>query len=162
MIRFQCQLSAGGQEPFFFDFFLNGRKYIVYCHIHAAGTCARHQFHLAGRGLFTNIDAVRNAHEIGVFEFDARALVSVIQQNVKSRRFKFLGNLLAGFAQSLVGHVGHRDNHGKRRNCNRQPETVGVVRLLDRCCEDALDTDAVAAHDRRNFFAVGVEHARTH
>ena len=57
---------------------------------------ARHQLHLARRGLLPYIDAVRNAHQIGVFEFDAGTLVSVIEQHVKPCRFKLVGNLLAG------------------------------------------------------------------
>ena len=44
----------------------------------------------------------------------------------------------------------------------RQPEAVFVVALLDGGGQNALDANAITAHDRRDFFAVFVEHARAH
>src|SRR4029077_16594879 len=48
------------------------------------------------------------------------------------------------------------------RNWRRQPETIFIVTLLDGGSQDALDSYSVAAHDRRNFFAIFVEHPGSH
>ena len=62
------------------------------------------------------------------------------------------------FVRTLVGD----DDDLKRRDLGRQPEAVLVVVLLDGGGQDALDADAIAAHDGRDFLAVAVEHARAH
>ncbi len=70
--------------------------------------------------------------------------------------------MFTGLAQFRVTHVCHCHHHGERSNRGGKPESICIVRLLDGGGENALDADAVAAHDRRNFFAVGIKHARTH
>ena len=69
---------------------------------------------------------------------------------------------VSGGEQVFVGDVGDGDDYLERRDGGWQPEAVGVVALLDGCGEDALDADAIAAHDGRDFFAVGVEDAGSH
>jgi hypothetical protein len=68
-------------------------------HIHAGCRRARHQLHLAFGGLLAHVDAVGNAHQIRILEFDAGALVSVIEQHVEARGFQLRGQLFAGLAQ---------------------------------------------------------------
>ncbi len=46
--------------------------------------------------------------------------------------------------------------------CRRQPEAIFVIALLDRGGQNALDANAIAAHDGHDFFAIFIEHARTH
>ncbi len=54
------------------------------------------------------------------------------------------------------------DDNLKGGDLRRQPEAVFVVTLLDGGGENALDSDAVTAHDHRDFFAVLVEHTGAH
>jgi len=51
-------------------------------YVHARRRGTRHQFHNSACGLLAYIDAVGNADQIGVFEFDAGTLVAVIKQYV--------------------------------------------------------------------------------
>ena len=60
-----------------------------------SGGGAGYQLHLAGGGLLTYIDAVRDAYKVGIFKFDAGALVSVIQQHVDAGGVELGGDLLA-------------------------------------------------------------------
>ncbi len=57
---------------------------------------------LPAGGLLAHVDAVGNAHQIRILEFDAGALVPVIQQHVEPRRFQLRGQLFAGLAQRRV------------------------------------------------------------
>src|SRR5207237_1180944 len=80
----------------------------------------------------------------------------------ESSGFEVVRDLYGGAAQLVVGDVGRRDDDLKGSNLSGQPEAVFVVTLLDRGSEDPLDTDAVTAHDRRDFFAIAVKHASAH
>jgi hypothetical protein len=73
-----------------------------------------------------------------------------------------LGDVLGGGTDGLVLGVGGDDDNFKGRDGGRQPESVFVVILFDGGGEDALDADAVTAHDGRDFFAVAVENASAH
>src|ERR1700738_790154 len=55
-------------------------RHIHYRHVFTLRLSPRHQLHHAARRLLPHIDAVRNPHQVRIFEFDARALVAVIQQ----------------------------------------------------------------------------------
>src|SRR5262249_28627772 len=48
------------------------------------------------------------------------------------------------------------------RDLARQPESLIVVGLLDGGGKNALHSDAVAAHDGRDFFSILIEHTRAH
>src|SRR6185369_9821060 len=61
-----------------------------------------------------------------------------------------------------IADIRHGNDHSERSDRSREPESILIVRLLDRCGENAFDTDAVAAHDRRNFFAIGIKDTRAH
>jgi hypothetical protein len=117
---------------------------------------------MSARGFLAYVDAIGNADQVGVFEFDAGTLVSVIKQHVEACGIELGGERLAGFGERGVGRIGHGDDDREGRDRRRQPEAVLVVRLLDGRGENALDADAVAAHDGHDFLAVGVEHARAH
>ena len=71
---------------------------------------AGYQFHLAVGGLLTYIDAIWNADKVRILEFDAGALVSVIQEDVDAGGVEFGGELLAGGLESGVGNVGDGDD----------------------------------------------------
>ena len=58
--------------------------------------------------------------------------------------------------------VGRRDHHMERRDRRRQHHAVLIVEQLDGAAQNALDADAVGAHDRRDFLAVGIQHAQAH
>ena len=110
-------------------------------------------------GFLTYIDAIRDADKIGIFEFDAGALVAVIEQDVDAGGFELGGELLAGL-RGGVGNVGDGDDDVKGAMEAGSQKPLASLRLLDGGGEDALDADAVAAHDRHDFLAVGVEDAR--
>jgi hypothetical protein len=67
-----------------------------------------------------------------------------------------------GFHLRGVGIVGGRDHHVEGRDRGRQHHAVLVVEQLDGAAQNALDADAVGAHDGRHFLAVGVQHAQAH
>ena len=64
--------------------------------------------------------------------------------------------------QGWVADIGRGYNDLEGRNRGRQPEPVFVIALLDGRGQDALDSDAIAAHDHGDFLAVLIQHARTH
>src|ERR1700691_2725496 len=125
-------------------------------YVHARRRGARNQFYIALGSFLADIDAVGNSDQVGIFEFDAGALVAVIKQYVEAGSFKLRGEGLAGCGERGVRRVGDGDDDGERRDGGREPEAVLVVRLLNCRSEDALDADAVAAHDGHDFLAVWV------
>ena len=97
------------------------------CNIHAARSCAGHQLDLTACCLFADIDSIGNAHEIGIFEFDARSLISVIKEDVEASRIKLGGQGLARFTQRRICNICHGDHHREGSNGCGQPETIRVV-----------------------------------
>ena len=67
-----------------------------------------------------------------------------------------------GFGLGGVGDVGGRYHDIEGRDGGGQDHAVLIVVELDGGREDALDADAIGAHDGRDFLAIGVEHAQAH
>ena len=118
-------------------------------------------------------DAKGDADEIGVFELDAGALVAVVKEGVEAGGFQPDRNLFAAEAEGLFTDVGNGNDDGEGGDGGREGEGwVGAYRcassrevsggLLDGSGEDALDADAVGAHDGGDFLAGGVEDAGAH
>src|SRR6185437_13687038 len=131
-------------------------------HVDGGGGSAGDELHHAGGSFFTYGHAVGDSNQIGIFKFDAGTLVSVIEQDVNACCFEGGCDGFAGLFQGGIAHVRHGNDDGEGGNARREPEAVGVIGLLDGGGEDALDADAVAAHDGSDFFAVGVEDAGAH
>ncbi len=58
-------------------------------------------------------DSERDADDVGVFEFDAGALVTVVQEDVEAGSFKCEGDLLATKAEGVFADVGDGDDGGE-------------------------------------------------
>jgi hypothetical protein len=74
-------------------------------------------------------------------------LVSVIHQNVQTRRDQFFFQPFRRFHQPRLRHVQGRINTSKGANAFRPDNAVGIVRLLDRRRHHAAHADAVTPHD---------------
>jgi len=123
------------------------------------------KFYLALGYSATNIDSVWDTNEIRVFELDSSAFIPVVQENVCACGFEFRGDLFSCGEKGLVADVGDRDDD--LEGCYGWVKGIGgaLVRSrggFDGGGEDALDADAVATHDRGNFFAVAVEDGSSH
>lgn len=105
----------------------------------------------------THREADGHAHEIGVFELDARVLVSIVEQRFEARvrerdteSLHRLGDALGIRAQDDdVDRIG-RDRDGP-------DDAVVVMGVLDDRRHDASQPDSVAAHDHGQAVALRVQ-----
>src|SRR5437879_6038794 len=112
--------------------------------------------------LLSHVDTKGDTHQIGVLKLHPWPFVPVIEQNVVSGRFQLPGDVFGGGTDGFVLGVGRYHHHLERSDGRRQPEAVLVVTLLDGRGQDALDSNPVTAHDRRDLLAIPVEHAGAH
>jgi hypothetical protein len=110
-----------------------------------------------------HVDAVRNPHQIRILEFDARALVPVIEQHVEPRCFKLRSQRFAGLASAASSPMLVTVTTTVKGAIEAGSQNPFLsFDLLDGRRQNALDADAVAAHDRRYFLAVHIQHPRAH
>src|SRR5437016_2574284 len=126
---------------------LHSRRSLCYRHIGGFLAVALDQLNHSLRQFFADGDAERNSDEVGIFELNTRALIAIIQQRVQAQRETRLVNVFGRAALSGLGTVYGRHQHYKRSNGSRQRHSVGVVPLLDGRAQNALDPNAVRAHD---------------
>src|SRR5207248_10929053 len=112
--------------------------------------------------LLANSDAPRHTDQVGVLEFDARALVAVVEQYVESGGLERGGDFESGGALDGIGGIDGGHDDIEWGNGWGQVESGVIVVLLDSARQDAFDAYAIAAHDGRDFFAIAVEHACPH
>ena len=72
-----------------------------------------------------DVDSIGDAGEIGVFEFDAGALVAVVEENVEACGGEVCGDVFSGFEEGGVTDVGDGDDDLEGGDGGR--ERVGVV-----------------------------------
>src|SRR5437660_6660223 len=123
---------------------------------------AMNHFDGAVGNFLSDIDSKGDTDQVSVFEFDARPFVAVIPEELVRLGLQSSGNVFGSGLEFRVTHICGSNDDFKRRNLRWQPKAVFVIALLNGGSENSLDADAVAAHDRRNFFAVFVEHTGTH
>jgi hypothetical protein len=68
------------------------------------------EFDFAFGEFFADGDAKGDADQVGVFEFDAGALVAVIEEDVESGGFEDEGDLLSGGEEFGLADVGDGDD----------------------------------------------------
>src|SRR5882762_3463305 len=126
------------------------------------GPCPRLDFHFTfGQRLLANADANGKTDQFGVFEFDARPVVAVVQDDIHVARRQLGVDLFGAFHDfTLRGDVQRRDAHGVRRNADRPDDAVVVMALFDKGLQSPRDANAVTAHDRGLLFASFVEEPR--
>src|SRR5678815_308 len=71
-------------------------------------------------------------------------------------------DVLGGGAHRLVFDIRGGDDDVERGDGGGQPEAIFIVVLLNGGRQNALDSDAIAPHDRKYFLAVAVEHVGAH
>ena len=123
------------------------------------------EFYLAFRQFFAYGDAVGDAGEVGVFELDAGAFVAVVEQDVEACGGEVGGKFFGGFDERLLLDVGDGDDD--LEGCDGGGQGVGFATVFSGAgfnCggEDALNADAVGAHDGGDFLAVAVEDGSSH
>ena len=84
------------------------------------------EFHFALSELLPNIDAIWDADEVCVLEFDSGTLVTVIEQDVETGCFEVAGDLFACGQQCGIGDVGDGDDKAPVRRRIRKPGGGGV------------------------------------
>src|SRR4030088_380800 len=123
---------------------------------------AKNDFDGTFGNLFSHCDSKGDPDQIGILELDSGPLVAVIEDDVESGSLQAIGDILRGRFHALVLDVSRGNHDLEWRDRGRQPESVLIVALLDCRSQDALDTNAITTHNRRNFLAVLVEHPRAH
>src|SRR5580704_2236056 len=122
----------------------------------------QNDFHSTFGNFLSNGNSKWDADQIGVLELHPWSLVPVVQNDVKSGRLQPLRNVFRCSLHRLILHIDRSHHNFKRSNRRRQPESVLIIALLHRRSENALNPDPVASHNRHHFFAILVEHSRTH
>lgn len=112
-----------------------------------------------------NIDAIGDTDEIGIFELYAGAFIAVVEEDIDAGGFEICSYSFSCGEESGIVDVGNGDDDLK--GCDGRVKRVGVAIVccsggLDGGGEDALDADAVAAHDGGDLFAVAVEDRGSH
>src|SRR5208282_1157675 len=135
---------------------------LTHCYIFLLPCAARQQLDLPFAELLApHRDSIRHSDQVRILELHPRPLIPVIQQDLEPSTLKLRPDLDSDI-QQFAGRTQRREDHIKRGNARRQPEAIFVVVLLDACGENALDADTVAAHDRRHFPAMLIEHTQAH
>jgi len=112
--------------------------------------------------LLADGDAVRHSDQVGVFEFHAGTLVTIVEQNVQATSSAFRVEVIGRLLLRGVLVVGRRDHDVEGRDRLRQGHAVLVVEEFDGAAQNALDAYSVRAHDRRDFLAVGIQDTQAH
>ncbi len=102
-------------------------------------------------------DAEGDADEIGVLEFDARAEIAVVDDDIHARGGEFTIDALCLFDDGGLVELKRCDDDLVGGERHGPDDAVFVVVLLDGSGHGPGDTDAVTAHDHGVFFALVVE-----
>ena len=114
----------------------------------------------ASRPRSPTTSAMRNAEQLGVGELDARARVAVVVQHLDAGGGE-LGVQPVGCARAHASdfcRLSGTSTTWNGRDRLRPDDAALIVVLLDRGGDDARHTDAVAAHEQRDFLARLIEH----
>ncbi len=121
---------------------------------------ARLDLHMSRGSPPSDDDLVGNAPEVGVLEgHRGLDVIPVVVEHGDALFFELLVEL-SGFVLAVVVE---RDDHGPVRRKRRRPDDpVVIVVLFDDRCDDAGDTDTVAAHEEGLTIALFVHERCTH
>src|SRR6185312_7449633 len=142
----------------------NERERIVERELGAFGIPPSAIFQLAGfHAALAHDQAMRNADELRVREFDARAGIAVVVEHFDAGGVELGVQLVGDFANTfrLLGSDGN-EHHMEGRDRLRPDDAALIVILFNRRRHDARHTDAIAAHVRGDGLAGLVQHRRLH
>ena len=122
-------------------------------------------FDLSFGKFLADVDPERDAGQVGVLEFDAGALVAVVEQGIKAGAVEVGGECFTCCEKVGFADVGDGDDDVEGGDGRR--ERVGLARVFcgggfDSGGEDTFYADAVRAHDGCGFLAVAIEDGGAH
>ena len=146
--RCRARMWCGLSHLFFGDQVFDVADGVFDSYLCWVGVCAEFDFSVTLFQAFASDDnSNRDADQVGVFEFETGAMISIVHQHVDTGRHQFIINVICCGHDIFVFDVQRDQFHGVRCDGKRPDNAVVVVTGFDDGRDNSSDSDAVAAHD---------------